>query len=111
MYSVKKEVGDTELFILKDGETEFGKETFIVNGPEYAGGLVRGSAVAPRVSPGVGGGPAVVNKTGGPTLGNLPGNSRHNCTAGNPRGRAFPFSLNVLTTASECVYHAVYHEY
>ena len=31
MYSVKKEVGDTELFILKDGETEFGKETFIVN--------------------------------------------------------------------------------
>ena len=31
MYSVKKEVGDTELFILKYGETEFGKETFIVN--------------------------------------------------------------------------------
>jgi hypothetical protein len=31
MYSVKKDVGDVELFILKDGETEFGKETFIVN--------------------------------------------------------------------------------
>lgn len=28
MYSVKKRVGDIELFILKDGQTEFGEETF-----------------------------------------------------------------------------------
>ena len=28
MYSVKKQIGDIELFILKDGQTEFGEETF-----------------------------------------------------------------------------------
>ena len=28
MYSWKKKVGDIEVFILKDGETEFGVETF-----------------------------------------------------------------------------------
>ena len=28
MYSVKKMIGDIELFILKDGQTEFGEETF-----------------------------------------------------------------------------------
>ena len=28
MYSWKKKVGDIEVFILKDGETEFGLETF-----------------------------------------------------------------------------------
>ena len=28
MYSVKKMIGDIELFILKDGQTEFGKDTF-----------------------------------------------------------------------------------
>ena len=28
MYSWKKKVGDIEVFILKDGETEFGAETF-----------------------------------------------------------------------------------
>jgi len=28
MYSVKKQIGDIELFILKDGQTEFGEQTF-----------------------------------------------------------------------------------
>ena len=28
MYSIKKKVGDLELFILKDGQTEFTEETF-----------------------------------------------------------------------------------
>jgi glyoxylase-like metal-dependent hydrolase (beta-lactamase superfamily II) len=34
MYSVKKQIGDIELFILKDGQTEFGEETF--SGTNYS---------------------------------------------------------------------------
>ena len=41
MYSIKKDVGDIELFVLKDGETEFGDETFIVNDSKEIQRLLR----------------------------------------------------------------------